>query len=129
MWSFIKICLICIIGINRLKENFHRKTQNTCRHINIKPPYFEKEPNLTCLQGSKAIFQVRCYFRAPVIGRFIVSLVLFCFSYPEKSHVEEHSENPFIVWTIIDNICYRIVWLPGALVGIINNDIWFMCCF
>jgi hypothetical protein len=26
--SFIKICLICIIGINRLKEKFHRKTQN-----------------------------------------------------------------------------------------------------
>ena len=25
MWSFIKICLICIIGINRLKEKFHRK--------------------------------------------------------------------------------------------------------
>ena len=29
MWSFIKICLICIIGINRLKEKFHRKTRNT----------------------------------------------------------------------------------------------------
>jgi hypothetical protein len=28
MWSFIKICLICIIGINRLKEKFHRKTWN-----------------------------------------------------------------------------------------------------
>jgi hypothetical protein len=28
MWSFIKICLICIIGINRLKEKFHRKAQN-----------------------------------------------------------------------------------------------------
>ena len=27
MWSFIKICLICIIGIYRLKEKFHRKTQ------------------------------------------------------------------------------------------------------
>jgi hypothetical protein len=27
MWSFIKICLICIIGINRLKEKFHRKTR------------------------------------------------------------------------------------------------------
>ena len=25
MWSFIKICLICIIDINRLKEKFHRK--------------------------------------------------------------------------------------------------------
>jgi hypothetical protein len=25
MWSFIKIYLICIIGINRLKEKFHRK--------------------------------------------------------------------------------------------------------
>jgi hypothetical protein len=25
---FIKICLICIIGINRLKEKFHRKIQN-----------------------------------------------------------------------------------------------------
>ena len=30
MWSFIKICLICIIGINRLKEKFHRKTRNIC---------------------------------------------------------------------------------------------------
>jgi hypothetical protein len=28
--SFIKICLICIIGIYRLKEKFHRKTRNTC---------------------------------------------------------------------------------------------------
>ena len=28
MWSFIKICLICIIGINRPKEKFHRKTRN-----------------------------------------------------------------------------------------------------
>ena len=28
MWSFIKICLICIIGKNRMKEIFHRKTQN-----------------------------------------------------------------------------------------------------
>jgi hypothetical protein len=27
---FIKICLICIIGINRLKEIFHRKTRNIC---------------------------------------------------------------------------------------------------
>jgi hypothetical protein len=27
---FIKICLICIIGINRLKEKFHTKTQNIC---------------------------------------------------------------------------------------------------
>ena len=26
MRSFIKICLICIIGIYRLKEKFHRKT-------------------------------------------------------------------------------------------------------
>jgi hypothetical protein len=26
MWSFIKICIICIIGINWLKEKFHRKT-------------------------------------------------------------------------------------------------------
>ena len=25
MWSFIKICLICIIGINRLKEKFQKK--------------------------------------------------------------------------------------------------------
>jgi hypothetical protein len=25
MWSFIKICLICIIGIYRLKENFTEK--------------------------------------------------------------------------------------------------------
>jgi hypothetical protein len=25
MWSFIKICLICIIGKNQLKEKFHRK--------------------------------------------------------------------------------------------------------
>ena len=25
-----KICLICIIGINRLKEKFHRKAQNIC---------------------------------------------------------------------------------------------------
>jgi len=60
------------------------------RHINIKPPYLEKKTNLTCLQGSKAIFQVRCNFRSPVIGRFIVSFGLFCFSYPGKSHVEEH---------------------------------------
>ena len=60
------------------------------RYINIKPPYLEKKTNLTCLQESRAIFQVRCNFRAPVIRRFIVSLVLFCFSYPEKSHVEEH---------------------------------------
>jgi hypothetical protein len=29
-WSFIKICLICIIGIYRLKEIFHRKTWNIC---------------------------------------------------------------------------------------------------
>jgi hypothetical protein len=28
--SFIKICLICIIGIYRLKEKFHKKTQNIC---------------------------------------------------------------------------------------------------
>ena len=28
MWSFIKICLICIIDIYRLKEKFHRKTRN-----------------------------------------------------------------------------------------------------
>jgi hypothetical protein len=28
MWSFIKICLICKFGINRLKEKFHRKTRN-----------------------------------------------------------------------------------------------------
>ena len=27
---FYQICLICIIGINRLKERFHRKTQNIC---------------------------------------------------------------------------------------------------
>jgi hypothetical protein len=27
---FIKICPICIIGINRLKEKFHRKTRNIC---------------------------------------------------------------------------------------------------
>ena len=26
MWSFIKICQICIIGIYRLKEKFHKKT-------------------------------------------------------------------------------------------------------
>jgi hypothetical protein len=26
MWSFIKICLICIIVIYRLKEKFHKKT-------------------------------------------------------------------------------------------------------
>jgi hypothetical protein len=26
MWSFIKICLICIIGIYRLKEKFHKKS-------------------------------------------------------------------------------------------------------
>jgi hypothetical protein len=26
MWSLIKICLICIIGIYRLKEKFHRRT-------------------------------------------------------------------------------------------------------
>ena len=25
MWSFIKICLICILGINRLKEKFQKK--------------------------------------------------------------------------------------------------------
>jgi hypothetical protein len=30
MWSFIKICLICIISINRLKEKFHRKNRNIC---------------------------------------------------------------------------------------------------
>jgi hypothetical protein len=30
MWSFIKICLICIIGINRLKEKFHRNSRNIC---------------------------------------------------------------------------------------------------
>ena len=28
MWSFIKICPICIIVINRLKERFHKKTRN-----------------------------------------------------------------------------------------------------
>ena len=28
--DLIKICLICIIGINRLKKKFHRKTQNIC---------------------------------------------------------------------------------------------------
>ena len=28
--SFIKICLICIIGKNRLKEKFQRKTRNIC---------------------------------------------------------------------------------------------------
>ena len=28
--DLIKICLICIIGINRLKEKFHRKTRNIC---------------------------------------------------------------------------------------------------
>jgi hypothetical protein len=27
---FIKICRICIIRINRLKENFHRKSRNIC---------------------------------------------------------------------------------------------------
>ena len=27
---FIKICLICIIGINRLKEKFHTKSPNIC---------------------------------------------------------------------------------------------------
>jgi hypothetical protein len=27
---FYQICLICIIGINRLKEKFHRKAQNIC---------------------------------------------------------------------------------------------------
>jgi hypothetical protein len=31
MWSFIKICLICIIGKNRPKEKFQRKTQNICK--------------------------------------------------------------------------------------------------
>ena len=30
IFYFIKICLICIIGINRLKEKFHRKTRNIC---------------------------------------------------------------------------------------------------
>ena len=30
MWSFIKICLICVICINRLKETFHRKTWKKC---------------------------------------------------------------------------------------------------
>ena len=30
MWSFIKICPICIIGLNRQKEKFHRKTRNIC---------------------------------------------------------------------------------------------------
>jgi len=28
---FYQICLICIIGINRLKEKFHRKTQNNIK--------------------------------------------------------------------------------------------------
>ena len=28
--NVIKICLICIIGIYRLKEKFHRKTGNIC---------------------------------------------------------------------------------------------------
>ena len=27
---FYQICLICIIGIYRLKEKFHRKTRNIC---------------------------------------------------------------------------------------------------
>ena len=27
MWSFIKICLICIIGIYRLKDKFQKKTR------------------------------------------------------------------------------------------------------
>jgi hypothetical protein len=27
---FIKICLTCIIGVNRLKEKFHRKKWNIC---------------------------------------------------------------------------------------------------
>jgi hypothetical protein len=31
MLSFIKICLICIIGKNRLKEKFHRKARNISR--------------------------------------------------------------------------------------------------
>jgi hypothetical protein len=30
LWSFIKICLISIICINRLKEKFHRKKRNIC---------------------------------------------------------------------------------------------------
>ena len=33
------------------------------RYINIKPPYLEKKTNLTCLQESRAIFQIRCNFR------------------------------------------------------------------
>ena len=32
MWSFIKICPICIICINWLKEKFHRKTRNICNY-------------------------------------------------------------------------------------------------
>ena len=35
---FIKICLICIIGINRLKEKFHRKPQNIYM-LNYSLPY------------------------------------------------------------------------------------------
>ena len=30
IFYFIKICLICIIGINRLKEKFQTKTPNIC---------------------------------------------------------------------------------------------------
>ena len=41
MWSFIKICLICIIGINRLKEKFRTKTPNICEttpcHVQYTP--------------------------------------------------------------------------------------------
>ena len=36
MWSFIKICLICIIGINRLKEKFPKK--NPERMLNYSLP-------------------------------------------------------------------------------------------
>ena len=39
MRSFIKICLICTIGINRPKEKFHRKTRNMLNY-SLPSPFF-----------------------------------------------------------------------------------------
>ena len=51
MSSFIKICLICIIGINRLKEKFHMSGKNTlepCLRKNTLKPCIRKK-HLRCL--------------------------------------------------------------------------------
>ena len=50
MWSFIKICLICIIGINRLKEKFHRKTRykSAERKISQKNPEYMLNYSFPC---------------------------------------------------------------------------------